>query len=695
MRMTVNRGASGVGRWRLIAVAFATVATLVVAVGDSPAVQANQAGFEDTLVASLNAPMDIAWTPDGRILVPTKGGQLRVLVSETLQSTPAIDLGSIMCTNGERAMGGVAVHPNFASNHYVYLYYTFNKNGTCNENEIDGPVNRLSRFVLSDTNIIDPATELVLFDTPPLFRDHHNSGDIEFGNDGLLYVTVGDGGTRRFGWPQDTGRLLGKIVRLTDDGGIPSGNPHTGSDSARCNVDGVPPAGSPAGTKCQEVFSQGLRNPFRFAFDPNTSATRFFINDVGQSAWEEISEGPIAGADYGWPVREGPCLFETTDCTASSYTDPVHWYGHGTFGGAATGGAFVPNGVWPAEWDGKYLYADYVFGKIYSIASGGTECRTCTPPTSSMIQADFWDAEQVVEMAFGPYGSTQALYYITRSNDAIRRISYTGAANRAPTAVALATPTAGALPLDVQFDGSTSSDPDLETLTYEWDFESDGTVDSTLESPLHTYTTAGPFVAELTVTDAAGAQGVDTMSIDPGNFAPVPTMTVPAVAATFAVGDTIVLTGSATDIEDGALADSSLTWEVRQHHAAHWHPLMDPTPGNNIPIVAPEPENLLSSTNSYIEVLLTATDSGGAQTTISRDVMPRKVDVILDTVPSGLTLVIDDSPVPTPATVVSWENHDLRVNAPDQADSSSDNWVWTSWSDTGSQSHTATVPATP
>ncbi|MEA2002999.1 MAG: PQQ-dependent sugar dehydrogenase [Actinomycetota bacterium] len=682
----------------LAVVAFSMVTTLVSVVSGATSAEAVPVDFEDAIIAEVDAPMDIAWTPDGRILIPTKSGQLRVIVNDVVEPTPAIDLGPIMCTNGERALGGVAVHPNFSVNRYVYLYYTFNKFGTCNESEIDGPVNRLSRFVLSDTNVIDPASEVVLFDTPPLFRDHHNSGDIEFGMDGLLYVTVGDGGSKRFGWPQDPGRLLGKIVRLTDDGGIPPGNPHTGPDSARCNLDGVPPAGSPAGTKCQEVFSQGLRNPFRFAFDPNAATTRFYVNDVGQSSWEEISEGPIAGADYGWPVREGPCLFDsTTECTdpGNGLVDPIHWYGHGPFGGAATGGAFVPDGLWPAEWDGVYLYADYVFGKIYSLRPGGTECRTCDPPTSSMIQEEFGDVLQVVEMAFGPHGATQALYYVSRDTDAIHRITFVGSANRAPAAVATATPTSGALPLNVQFDGSASTDPDGDVLTYEWDYESDGTIDSTAVSPSHTYSTAGTFIAELTVTDPSGVQGAATVRIDPGNTAPIPTMTVPAIGATFAVGDTIVLSGSATDPEEGPLGDSSLTWEVRQHHSTHWHPLMDPTTGNNIPIIAPEPEDLLSSTNSFIEVLLTATDSAGVQTTISRDVMPRKVDVSLDTVPSGLDLLIDDAPVTTPATIVSWENHGLRVEAPDQADSSGDNWAWLSWSDGGSQSHTVTVPATP
>lgn len=217
--------------------------------------------FEDTFVASVSGPMELAWTPDGRMLIASKNGELRVYADGALLPTPALDLSSVMCTNGERALAGVAVHPDFAVNHYIYLYYTFNKFGTCNESEVDGPVNRLSRFILPDTNVVDPASEVVLVDTPPMFKFWHTGGDLKFGNDGYLYVTVGDAGTRSFGWPQDPGRLLGKILRLTDSGGIPPDNPFTGPDSARCNVDGVPPSGSPPGTKCQEVFAQGLRNP--------------------------------------------------------------------------------------------------------------------------------------------------------------------------------------------------------------------------------------------------------------------------------------------------------------------------------------------------------------------------------------------------------------------------------------------------
>lgn len=648
-------------------------------------------GFEDVVVADVNGPTDLDWTPDGRMLVTAKKGQLWIIENGAIVPAPAIDLAPVMCTNGERALGAVAVHPEFETNNHVYLYYTFNKNGTCNESEVDGPVNRLSRFDLIG-NTIDPASELVLFDTPPLHRDHHNGGDIIFANDGFLYVTVGDGGTRSLDRPQDNGYLLGKVVRVTDDGGIPPGNPYTGAGSARCNLDGVPPTGSPAGTVCQEVFASGLRNPFRFALDAVSPTPRFYINDVGQSSYEEVNELTTAGTDFGWPSREGPCVFDAvTDCDPppAGLVDPVHWYPHGVDGGAATAGVFVPAGVWPATYDGSYLYADYVFGDIYQLVPNAGEDRAVDPPTSGFDAVVWADIPQVVSMAFGPHDGGQALYYVTREGDGVHRVDFVGSANRAPVAVAQADQTSGPLPLTVQFDATASSDPDGDPLTYSWDFDGDGNADSTDPAPSHTYTTVETVFAELTVDDGAGGIATDTIRIDPGDNPPVPEILVPAEGDTFFVGQTITLTGAATD-PDETLDDTALTWEVRQHHALHFHPFFDAT-GNNLDIVTPEPEDLLAATNSFLEVRLTATDSAGVSTTVSRIVQPEKVDLTFESTPSGLGLTLDGTTVTTPASVVSWANHSLAVEAADQTDASGNVWNWESWSDGGDQAHSILV----
>ena len=145
---------------------------------------------------------------------------------------------------------------------------------------------------------------------------------------------------------RDQNVLLGKVLRITRDGAIPPTNPFQGTDSARCAATGV----TTPGKKCQETFAWGLRNPFRMAFDPNAAGTRFFINDVGEITWEEIDLG-TAGADYGWNVREGHCATgSTTDCGSppAGMTNPIYDYNHDTGCMSVTGGAFVPNGIWPA-----------------------------------------------------------------------------------------------------------------------------------------------------------------------------------------------------------------------------------------------------------------------------------------------------------------------------------------------------------
>ena len=524
-------------------------------------------GFTDTLVASVGSPTDLAFTPDGRLLVATQFGDLRVVQNGTLLPAPAVDLGSVLCTADEEGLLGVTVDPSFASNGFVYVYYTRNKSGTC--------VNRVSRFTMSG-NTISMASELVLVDEIPA-TGNHNAGDLHFGNDGYLYISVGDGGCDYAGdsgcagandASRDQHALVGKILRITSTGGIPPSNPFQGAGTARCNVTGR----TTAGNKCQETFAWGLRNPFRFAFDPNTTATRFFINDVGQGAWEEVDLG-VAGADYGWNVREGPCVNGSlTNCGAppAGMTNPVYSYSHPESGCAAiTGGAFVPNGVWPSSYDGTYLYGDYTCGKIFVLTPNGSGGYTRSEFTN--------DVGAVVNMTFGPSPQGQGLYYTNYSDGGeVRLLESTAPGNRPPTARMTASPTSGPVPLAVSFNGSASTDPDAgDTLTYIWNF-GDGSPPQTTSSATtsHTYTTAGTFTATLTVRDNDGAQSSPVSAlIDAGNTAPQVTIDTPTTAARFAVGQTITLHGTATDAEDGALPASSLSWLVLRHHDTHTHPV--------------------------------------------------------------------------------------------------------------------------
>jgi glucose/arabinose dehydrogenase len=613
-----------------------------------------------------------------------------VVRNGTLLPTPAIDLSARVCPERERGLLGVAADPDFQVNRHVYLYYTFNKHGTCAfATPPNGPVNRVSRFTLRDDNTIAAASELVLIDGIPSPGGIHNAGHVGFGKDNYLYVTVGDGGCdyagdSGCGYANDAARdrnvLVGKVLRITASGGIPADNPFVGANSARCNETGR----TSAGTICQETYAWGLRNPFRLAFDENAVGTRFFVNDVGADTWEEIDEGK-AGADYGWNVREGHCApASTTICGAppAGMTNPLFTYGRGAGCTAITGGAFVPNGLWPAAYNGRYLFGDYVCGKIQSLRLTGL----------GWAPADFGnDMGAVIDLLFGPWGSSQALYYLTW-NGQVRRVAYTG--NRSPVAVVKAVPTSGATPLGVFFDGRQSSDPDGGAVTYSWDF-GDGSAPVTSANPGHVYNQAGTYQATLRVTDSGGATDTDTVRIDVGNTAPQPTIESPDPNLRFAVGDTITLSGSATDPEDGPLTAFSMEWTVVLHHDTHTHPFLGPQRGNDITFQAPPPEDLSAAGSSYLEVQMTTFDSKGLRKTVSQELRPQTVGLFFDTAPRGLPLTVDGIPITGRAGFVSWKGYRFTVEAPSMAARDGKLWGFASWSDGGARRHTITTPAAP
>lgn len=655
-------------------------------------------GFEDSAVAAVPYPTALAFTPDGRVLIGAMQGQIYVWQNGALVPEAALDLGAKVCAYRERGLVGLAVDPEFKFNHFVYVSYTFDKYGACDAEWDVAPVGRVSRFQLGDDNRIDPDSEQILLDNVASIIGVHNLNDVRFGPDGYLYVTVGDSGCDYAGdsgcfdtndAARDLNALAGKVLRITRDGDVPPDNPFTGPASVRCAMTGSGPAGS----TCREIFATGLRNPWRVAFDPNTAGTRFFISDVGQDTWEEINEGS-AGADYGWNRREGFCSNSSmTDCASNApqpFTNPVFAYDHSEGCSAISGGAFVPNGVWPSAFDGSYLFGDYVCGKIFRLVplpDGGFTVDTF---------ASDLGGSSVVDLAFGPSDAGIALYYLTHRNDGeVRRITFTSTSNRHPNAIVSASPQFGASPLEVTFDGMRSFDPDNDELTYVWDF-GDGSALESGPTAAHTYGGSRAYVATLTVSDPEGATSSATVRIDVGNTPPSPGIESPSPSHTFAVGETVVLRGSATDAEDGSLSNSSLTWRVILHHNTHVHGFLPATTGNNIAFVAPPPENLEAAANSYLEVQLTAVDSRGAATTVTQQLLPRMVRLDFTTEPEGAALRIDNDTVPTPFTVMSWVNFGVAIEAPPQSGSDGSPLEFESWSDGGAAVHTiitATAPA--
>lgn len=651
---------------------------LVVGVGFTPpraeaiSVQTVPNGFTDTQVANPGGQVTaFAWTPDGRMLITTQGGTLRVVENNALLGTPAVNFNTAwpqtrICTDFERGLLGIAIDPDFTNNNYIYLYYTVVVTPTAVTDCGSGAgrnspnvVNRVSRFTLSGNTAIT-TTELVLIDNIRSLNGNHNGGDLNFGKDGYLYVTTGDAGTGGSLARLKT-NLAGKILRVNSDGTPPTSNPfYNEAGARRCGEPG--PANYTATTTCREIFAYGLRNPFRFAFDPNTNGntTRFFINDVGQGTWEEIDES-LAGADYGWNVREGPCP-AGQNCTPnlpSAYTDPIHWYGR-SIGTVVTGGAFMPNGLtWPSQYNGVYFFADGTGG-------GGTIFYLTPNGSGGYTRSTFGTGlGYVVHMRFGPSGNSQALYY--SRNGQVRRITL---ANQAPTAVIDASPTFGNTPLPVTFNGAGSSDPNGDPLTYQWNFGNGITETTSAPTTVYTYTVVGVYTASLQVRDSVGLLStLDTIQIQPGNTPPVPEIQLPTDGTEFSVGEIISLQGSAIDPQSQPF---TLSWNVLLWHvdvntpgADHYHPFHNAS-GATSSFAAPAPEDFNATQLSYVTVRLTATDALGLSASITHTLQPNKVMLTFATQPSGLQVKANERTVSDSGQVVAWEGFNINVSAPTQ-----------------------------
>jgi len=681
-----------------IALALASCAGDGAELGELEAPASVPQSYTDTRIAdNVDQPTALAFTPDGRVLVTTQGGAVRVVKNGSLLGTAALDLSGKLCTTSERGLLGIAVDPDFASNKYVYLFYTFKKGSGCpTKNLSGGPVNRVSRFTYNTSNDrIDASSETVLLDNMLSFAGNHNGGDIKIGGDGKLYVSLGDSGCQ-IDAPSSCGGgnantksksiLSGKILRINRDGSIPSDNPWVGSAGARrCGQPGGDPDYRLDNSRpCVETYAWRLRNPFRIAFKPDGNG--FFINDVGQNVWEEIDEG-IKGANYGWNDREGFCKNgSTSDCGAppAGTTNPIFAYGRGDDCKSITGGAFAPDGF---GLDGVYLFGDYVCGNIFKLTRNGSSYR----------RSDFitgFGANSVVAMAFGPRpGGGQSLYYtIYSSGGEVHRVDFTGAANRKPTAVLAASPRSGPAPLEVSFNGDASTDPDGDSIDrYAFTFGDGQSISGSSEHVSYTYTRTGSFQATLVVTDSRGASSDPvSVTISPGNTPPTVTITAPSATKKFKVGEVINLRGSASDPQDGALP---VEWTVIRHHNDHTHPFFPPTVGDSVNVTMEGPEDLLAASNSYFEIQAKATDRAGSSTVVTRDLRAKEVVLTFRSEPTGLTLVLDNTFNATaPRVVTSWEAHRFRVQAPTQT-LNGHRYVFDHWSDGGAASHDLTTPA--
>jgi glucose/arabinose dehydrogenase len=380
-----------IGTRRALLPLAAMILSLIAAVGALLALTISPArgavtlplGFTKAQVASgLTGPTDMEFAPDGRLFVAEEAGKVRIAKPDGTLLT-FLDISAKVDITGERGLMGIAFDPNFATNHYVYLHYTRKRTTTTPAH------NRVVRLTAGDSKAV-AGSERLIFRLPNQGDNRHMGGALDFGKDGKLYISTGDNASSDKA--QTLGSLLGKMLRINKDGTIPSGNPFYTTASGNNRA----------------IWARGLRNPFKFAIKPNT--TTLFINDVGENSWEEINQG-AAGANYGWPIYEGP----ETD---AKYIPPIFAYGHGstnTTGCSITGGAFYnPTTVqFPSGYVDDYFFADFCNGWI----------RRYDPATDS-ASGFATGLSGVVDLEVRKNGE---LYYLSRgSTGSVHKIRYAG-----------------------------------------------------------------------------------------------------------------------------------------------------------------------------------------------------------------------------------------------------------------------------
>lgn len=306
---------------------------------------------------TFDQPVELVSPPDGsnRLFVLAQKGQIHVFPNNpgTSASKVFLDITPKVVSGGERGLLGIAFHPDYRNNGYFYVNYT-------RGNPLETVISRF-KVSASDPNQADPASEVVLLTYQQPYGNH-NGGKIAFGPDGYLYISAGDGGSGGdpHNYGQDRSQLLGKIMRIDVDGklgdlnyGIPEDNPYKGNREGHR----------------QEIYAYGLRNVWRFSFDPETG--QLWAGDVGQNKIEEVSIIE-KGGNYGWKIMEANECFKAETCDKQGLKMPVWEYVQGAETGRSITGGHVYRGNGLPGLQGKYVYGDFVTGNIWALTPNGT-----------------------------------------------------------------------------------------------------------------------------------------------------------------------------------------------------------------------------------------------------------------------------------------------------------------------------------
>ncbi|MBK8968265.1 MAG: PQQ-dependent sugar dehydrogenase [Lewinellaceae bacterium] len=600
-------------------------------------------GFVEVPVATGLDPTAMAQAPDGRIFITEKYGAVRIVENGVLLPDPFIQLD--VDNYNERGLSGIAFHPDFAQNGYVYLYYTVQSAGH----------NRLSR-VQAVGNYAIPGSEEVLLELDPLAATVHNAGAMAFGADGKLYVATGEGADGAKS-PLLTS-LLGKVLRLNPDGTIPGDNPFFNEASGPYRA----------------IYATGFRNPFSLTVQPGSG--RILVGDVGGSYFEEINDVK-AGQFYGWDILEGK---RTMQQVPANYRDPLYTYSH-NIGCAVTGVAFYDQAIlqFPATYHGKVFFSDYCNKKI-----------TVLNPATGLVEGTFASA---INRPLGILaGHDGALYYLARGgigggseldntssgNGILWRVSYVG--NGAPVFSVQPVNTLVPAGEDAFFSVQANGTP---VINYQWQRDGQDIPGATAPELVLNQTTlpdSGAVIRCRATNPFGQVLSQEAVLRVTTNQRPTPEILTPAAGYQYAAGDTIWFSGQALDPETGLLPADDLVWWLDFHHDQHTHPGLAPLGGVSsgfyvVPRVGETADNV------WLRLYLRASDPAGLSQTVYREFFPKKTKLRLESSPSGLPMRIDGNTYVTPFEITSVQGLLHQIQATPAIQDQNKLTVLANWSD--------------